>query len=114
MAIASALEVFASLRGADMDEAVAYCQAHPLTPEAVATLIHVAHQALTPEKAKVAASTTLASDPKQAAMREAFKLWQQWHAGRTMHKSAAAFARHIVDRHPIIKSPMTMQRWVTA
>ncbi|MGH8215978.1 MAG: hypothetical protein ACREPZ_09840, partial [Rhodanobacteraceae bacterium] len=47
-------EVFESLRNADMDEAVAYCRAHPLSPEAVAALIYVAHRALTLEKAKAA------------------------------------------------------------
>lgn len=35
-------QVFEHLRGADMDEAVTYCREHPLTPEAVAVLIHVA------------------------------------------------------------------------
>lgn len=107
-------EVFASLRGADMDEAVAYCRAHPLSPEGVAALIYVAHRALMVEKAKAAASIRLAHDPKQAAMREAFKLWQEWLAGRTVHKSAAAFARYVVGNHPVIENPMTVQRWVTA
>ncbi len=107
-------QVFQHLRGADMDEAVAYCREHPLSPEAVAVLIHVARRAQTLEKAKAAVSTKLANDPKQAAMRETFKLWQEWRAGRTVHKSAAAFARHIVGKFPVIESPMTVQRWVTA
>lgn len=106
-------QVFESLRGADMDEAVAYCRAHPLSPEAVAVLIHVARRAQTLEKAKAAISIKLANDPKQAAMRETFKLWKEWRAGLTVHKSAAAFARAIVARHPVIESPMTVQRWVT-
>ena len=97
----------------DMDEAVAYCREHPLSPEAVAVLIHVARRAQTLEKAKAAVSTKLANDPKQAAMRETFKLWQEWRAGRTVHRSAAAFARHIVRQFPVIESPMTVQRWVT-
>lgn len=106
--------VFESLRGADMDEAVAYCRQHPLSPEAVAALIYVAHRALLLEKAKAAASIRLANDPKQAAMREAFKLWQEWRTGLTLHKSAAAFAREFVRKHPIIENPMTVQRWITA
>ena len=106
-------QVFEHLRGADMDEAVAYCREHPLSPEAVAVLIHVARRAQTLEKAKAAVSTKLANDPKQAAMRETFKLWQEWRAGRTVHKSAAAFARNIVGKFPVIESPMTVQRWVT-
>ena len=63
-------QVFENLRGADMDEAVAYCREHPLSPEAVAVLIHVARRAQTLEKAKAAISSKLANDPKQAAMRE--------------------------------------------
>ena len=62
--------VFERLRGADMDEAVAYCREHPLSPEPVAVLIHVARRAQTLEKAKVAISAKLANDSKQAAMRE--------------------------------------------
>lgn len=107
-------QVFEKLRGADLDEAVAYCREHPLSPEAIAVLIHVARRAQVLEKARAAASTKLANDPKQAAMREAYKHWQDWRAGRTVHKSAAAFARHIVSIHPVIQSPMTVQRWVTA
>jgi hypothetical protein len=106
-------QVFEHLRGADMDEAVAYCRKHPLSPEAIAILIHVAHRAQTLEKARAAVSAKLANDPKQAAMRETFKLWQEWCAGRTIHRSAAAFARHIVSKFPAIESPMTVQRWVT-
>lgn len=106
-------QVFENLRGADMDEAIAYCRAHPFSPEAVAVLIHVARRAQTLEKAKAAVSSKLANDPKQAAMREVFKLWQDWRAGRTVHKSAAAFARDIVAKHPVIENPMTVQRWVT-
>jgi hypothetical protein len=106
-------QVFEHLRGADMDEAVAYCREHPLSPEAIAVLIHVARRAQTLEKAKAAISTKLANDPKQAAMRETFELWQAWRAGKSVHKSAAAFARHIVRQFPVIESPMTVQRWVT-
>ena len=105
-------EVFESLRDADMDEAVAYCRAHPLSPEAVAALIYVAHRALMLEQVKAGASSRLANDPKQVAMREAFKLWQEWQSGRSLHKSATAFGRHIVDRHPIIENPVTVERWV--
>ena len=106
-------QVFENLRGADMDEAVAYCREHPLSPEAIAVLIHVARRAQTLEKAKAAVSSKLANDPKQAAMREAFKLWQAWCAGKSLHRSAAAFARHVVRQFPVIESTMTVQRWVT-
>ncbi len=107
-------QMFANLRGADMDEAVAYCRANPLSPEAVAVLIFVAHRAFTQEKVRAGAATKLARDPKQAVMPEAFKLWQDWRAGKTIYKSAAAFARAVIDKYPIIENPQTVQRWVTA
>lgn len=106
--------VFENLRHADMDEAVAYLRTHPMTPEAVAALIHVAHRALTLEKARAAVSSKLAKDPKQAVMRETYKLWQEWRAGKAIHRSAAAFARAVVAKYPVIENPMTVQRWVTA
>lgn len=105
-------QVFENLRGADMDEAVAYCREHPLSPEAVAVLIHVARRAQVLEKAKAGASMKLANDPKQAAMREVFKHWREWRAGHTVHKSATAFAHQMVDKHPIIQNQVTVERWV--
>ncbi len=107
-------QVFANLRGADLDEAVAYCRANPLSPEATAVLIFVSHRAFTQENVKAGAAKKLAKDPKQAVMREAFKLWQAWQAGKAIHKSAAAFARAVIDQYPIIENPQTVQRWVTA
>lgn len=106
--------VFENLRHADMDEATAYLREHPMSPEAVAALIHVAHRALTLEKAKAAVSSKLAKDPKQAVMRETYELWQEWRAGKAVYRSAAAFARAVVAKYPVIENPMTVQRWVTA
>lgn len=106
--------VFENLRHADMDEASAYLRKHPMTPEAIAALIHVAHRALTLEKARAAISSKLAKDPKQAVMRETYKLWQEWRAGKTIYRSAAAFARAMVAKYPVIENPVTVQRWVTA
>jgi hypothetical protein len=54
-----------------------------------------------------------ARDPKQIAKAEAFKLWEDWQAGRARHKSGAAFARHVVDKLPLIESTKTVERWVT-
>lgn len=105
-------QVFDNLRGADMDEAVAYCREHPLSPEAVAVLIHVARRAHVLERARAGASIKLANDPKQGAMREVFKHWQEWRAGRTVHKSATAFAHKMVDTYPIIQNQVTVERWV--
>jgi len=106
--------VFENLRHADMDEAADYLRQHPMSPEAIAALIHVAHRALTLEKARAAVSSKLAKDPKQAVMRETYKLWQEWRAGKAIHRSAAAFARAVVAKYPVIENPMTVQRWVTA
>jgi hypothetical protein len=106
--------VFEDLRHADMDEASAYLREHPMSPEAIAALIHVAHRALMLEKARAAISSKLAKDPKQAVMRETYKLWQEWRAGKTIYRSAAAFARAMVAKYPVIENPVTVQRWVTA
>lgn len=106
--------VFENLQHADMDEAVAYLRKHPMSPEAIAALIHVAHRALTLEKARAAISTRLAKDPKQAVMRETYKLWQEWRAGKAIYRSAAAFARAVVLKYPVIENPVTVQRWVRA
>lgn len=105
--------VFKNLRHADMDEAAAYLRKHPMSPEAIAALIHVAHRALMLEKARAAVSSKLARDPKQAVMREAYRLWQEWRAGKAVYRSAAAFARAVVAKYPVIENPMTVQRWVT-
>ena len=106
--------VFENLRHADMDEAAAYLRKHPMTPEGIAALIHVAHRALTLEKSRAAISTRLAKDPKQAVMRETYKLWQEWREGKAIYRSAAAFARAMVAKYPVIENPITVQRWVTA
>ena len=55
----------------------------------------------------------LANDPKQAAKTEAFKLWQQWQQGKALHKSGAAFARHVIATLPAIESSKVVERWVT-
>ena len=55
----------------------------------------------------------IASDPKQAAKAEAFKLWQQWQQGMALHKSGAAFARHVIATLPAIESSKVVERWVT-
>lgn len=59
------------------------------------------------------AAMKLANDRngKQAAKNEAFKLWQDWQEGKTLHKSGAAFARFVCDKHPVLQSPSTVERW---
>lgn len=64
-------------------------------------------------QARAAAFTKLANDPKQAAKAEAFKLWQEWQAGRARYKSGAAFARHVIETYPILEDPVSAGRWVT-
>lgn len=50
-------------------------------------------------------------DPKQAKKKEAFKEWQDWQAGRTIHKNQSQFAQHIVRKFPILESPRTVENW---
>lgn len=61
--------------------------------------------------ARNAAAAKLANDPKQAAKRDARRLWEDWQSGRTLHKSAAAFARYVVDTIPAIESEESVRRW---
>ncbi len=62
-------------------------------------------------RAYLNAMAKLAKDPKQAAKAEAFELWQDWQAGRTLHKSGAAFARFVCDKCAVLESPTTVERW---
>lgn len=75
-------------------------------------LNHAPHAVLRDRAAKGAAAR-LANDKdgKQAARVEAFKLWQESRGGRTLRKSGAAFARHIVESLPI-ESTKTVERWM--
>lgn len=50
-------------------------------------------------------------DGKQAAKAEVFKLWQEWQAGKTLHKSGAAFARFVCNRFSALESPISVERW---
>lgn len=65
------------------------------------------------ELALKGARAKLATDPKQAAKAEAFKLWQDWQVGKTRYKSGAAFARHVVETFRAIESTKAVERWVT-
>lgn len=51
---------------------------------------------------------------KQAGRESAKKLWNDWQNGKTLHKSAAAFARYVVNSVPEIESTKTVERWCTA
>lgn len=61
--------------------------------------------------AKKAAQVKLGNDQKQAAKPEIKKLWDDWRAGKVIHKSCVAFARHAVKEWPIIESEETVKRW---
>lgn len=65
------------------------------------------------EQGRSAARVKLLRDPKQVAKAETFKLWQEWQAGRAHYKSAAAFARAVVDAFPIIENTKTVEHWAT-
>lgn len=57
------------------------------------------------------AQAKLAKDPKQAAKVQAFQMWQEWRSGRVIHKSGAAFARHVVSKTEI-ENPDSVERWL--
>jgi len=57
------------------------------------------------------ATAKLANDPKQAVKSDVFKLWLDWQAGKTLHKSGAAFHRFVLDQYPIIVDTKTVARW---
>lgn len=63
------------------------------------------------QKAQEGVKARLQRDPKQAAKAEVLRLWQDWQAGKTIHVSGAAFARHAVAR-TAIEDPNTVQRWM--
>lgn len=65
------------------------------------------------ERGRLAAEAMLAKSPKQAAKAKAKELWLEWQNGRAIHKSGAAFARHVVRTLPDIESEKSVERWVT-
>ena len=87
--------------------------ARPDIPEDLKRMLHggaILHKLM---NASANAARRLRSDPKQSAKADAFKLWQDWRAGRALYKSGAAFARHVVDALPAIENTKTVERWVT-
>jgi hypothetical protein len=50
-------------------------------------------------------------DGKQAAKAAALKLWQEWQGNEHLHKSGAAFHRHVLAKLPAISDPKTVARW---
>lgn len=62
---------------------------------------------------KRGAAAKLANDPKQKAKVKAFELWQDWQTGKALHKSGAAFARHVMNKLPDLENQKTIERWVT-
>jgi hypothetical protein len=69
-------------------------------------------KAVRAELARSGARAKLKNDPKQAAKAVAFEQWQEWRTGKTLHKSGAAFARHVVATLPAIQSTKTVEAWV--
>lgn len=63
------------------------------------------------QAARRGVATKLANDPKQAAKSQALEMWKAWQAGKTVHASGAAFARHVVQITPI-EDTNTVQRWM--
>lgn len=61
--------------------------------------------------AKLGAAANLKRDPRQLAKREIRECWENWQAGRELHKSQAAFARAMCLRFDVITSPASVERW---
>lgn len=59
------------------------------------------------------AEMRLAKDPKQVAKKRAMQHWNDWQAGKVLHKSGAAFVRFILDKERDIKNGKTVERWVS-
>lgn len=53
-------------------------------------------------------------DPKAKAKAECRIDYDDWQAGRSQHKSAAAFALWVVEKYPALESPKVVAGWVTA
>ena len=54
-----------------------------------------------------------ALDPKQAAKRFVKECWEVWRAQPEQYKSAAEFARAMLDKQPdTLKSEVVVSRWV--
>ena len=60
---------------------------------------------------KRGAAAKLANDSKQIDKVKARELFEDWQAGRTIHASGAAFARHVVTSTSI-EDTNTVQRWM--
>jgi len=63
------------------------------------------------DRARKAAMARVRNSPQAAAKNEAFKLWQDWQSGKTLHKSGAAFHRFVIEKLPAITSPKSVERW---
>jgi hypothetical protein len=65
-------------------------------------------------RARDAAMVKLARDPKQAAKAEAFKLWQERHAGKHPKlRTNEQFAGECMDRWPVLTSVKVICGWCT-
>jgi hypothetical protein len=71
----------------------------------------LAKKALSDANSK-AAWARLEKDPKQKAKREVYDLFLHWRKKPALYKSAASFARAMVDKFPDLVSTQVIERWV--
>jgi hypothetical protein len=63
--------------------------------------------------AELNANRKKAVDPKQAAKSRVKVLWDDWQAGRALHKSKAAWARYAQTQNPCLESVKVIENWAT-
>jgi hypothetical protein len=73
-----------------------------------------ARRAARQDLARKAAAAAIAKSPKQADKSRVFALWQEWQEGKFRFRSAAHFARHIMDEFPTLQNQKVIEGWVTA
>ena len=69
-------------------------------------------QAARAASARKAADARHAADPKAPAKRFVYECWKTWQAKPGRYASAAAFARDMLDKQPILESQPVIERWV--
>ena len=60
---------------------------------------------------RVAAEKKLSVDPKQAAKKQVFEMWQSWQTGSRHYRSQSAFARDMLDKFDVLGSQSVVEGW---
>lgn len=104
------LSAYLTNKASEALESMTLIKLSELTPERITEEIQKAMTA----RGLRGAKEKLKKDPKQAAKKAAKTKWDEWQKGKSIHKSGAAFARHVVSALPEIESEETVKRWERA